>query len=68
MNYQLLIESYSFGTSLSEQGKEFLSLENETQIESINISIELGFFKSSPPHICKVLNLKKKILIGLCAC
>ena len=32
MNYQLLIESYSFGTTLSNQEIELLSLELETQI------------------------------------
>ena len=37
MNYQLLIESYSFGTSLSEQEIELLSLEIETQTTNINI-------------------------------
>ena len=37
MNYQLLIESYSFGTDLSEQEIELLSLELETQIVNINI-------------------------------
>jgi len=40
MNYQLLIESYSFGTALSEQEIELLSLELETQIMNINISTE----------------------------
>ena len=59
MNYQLLIESYSFGTSLSEQEIELLSLELETQIMNINISIEFGCLKSAPTHICKGLNLKK---------
>jgi len=59
MNYQLLIESYSFGTSLSEQEIELLSLELETQIMNINISTELGCIKSAPTHICEGLNLKK---------
>ena len=59
MNYQLLIESYSFGTSLSEQEIELLSLELETQIMNINISTEFGFLKSAPSHICEGLNLKK---------
>ena len=59
MNYQLLIESYSFGTSLSEQEIELLSLELETQIMNINISTEFGCFKSAPTHICEGLNLKK---------
>ena len=59
MNYQLLIESYSFGIALSEQEIELLSLELETQIMNINISTEFVFFKSAPFHICEKLNLKK---------
>mgnify|MGYP003299429957 CR=1 FL=1 len=59
MNYQLLIESYSFGTSLSEQEIELLSLELETQIMNINISTEFVCFKSAPSHICEGLNIKK---------
>ena len=59
MNYQLLIESYSFGTALSEQEIELLTLELETQIMNINISTEFGFLKLAPSHICKKLNLKK---------
>ena len=56
MNYQLLIESYSFGSALSEQEIELLSLELETQIMNINISTEFGCFKSAPSHICESLN------------
>ncbi|MBO8232262.1 hypothetical protein CU311_06175 [Prochlorococcus marinus str. MU1402] len=59
MNYQLLIESYSFGTSLSEQEIQLLILELQTQIMNINISTEFGCFKSAPSHICERLNLKK---------
>ena len=59
MNYQLLIESYSFGTSLSEQEIELLSLELETQIMNFNISTDFDCFKSAPIHICEGLNLKK---------
>ena len=59
MNYQLLIESYSFGKALSEQEIELLSLELETQIMNINISTEISCFKSAPSHICERLNLKK---------
>ena len=61
MNYQLLIETYSLGTSLSEQEIELLSLELETQITNINISTDFGCFKSAPSHICKGLNLKKGV-------
>ena len=59
MNYQLLIESFSFGASLSEEEIELLSLELETQIMNINISTEFGFFQSAPSHICERLNLKE---------
>ena len=59
MNYQLLIESYSFGTTLSKQEIELLSLELETQILSLDISSEKGFLASAPTHICKGLNLRK---------
>ena len=66
MNYQLLIESYSFGTSLSEQEIELLSLELETQIMNINISTEFSCFKSAPIHICDWLNLKKDTYWIMC--
>ena len=66
MNYQLLIESYSFGTPLTEQEIELLSLELETQIMNINISTEFSCFKSAPSHICKVLNLKKDTYWIMC--
>ena len=66
MNYQLLIESYSFGTSLSEQDIELLSLELETQIMNINISTEFSCFKSAPTHICEGLNFKKNTYWIMC--
>ena len=66
MNYQLLIESYSFGTSLTKQEIELLSLELETQIMNINISTEFSCFKSAPTHICKGLNLKKDTYWIMC--
>ena len=66
MNYQLLIESYSFGKSLSEQEIELLSLELETQIININISINLGCTKAAPYHICERLNLRKDTFWIMC--
>ena len=66
MNYQLLIEAYSFGTSLSKQEIELLSLELETQIININISTEFGCFKSAPSHICERLNLKNNTYWIMC--
>ena len=59
MNYQLLIESYSFGTTLNKQEIELLCLELETQILNLDITCEKGFLKSAPLHICKGLNLRK---------
>ena len=66
MNYQLLIESYSFGAILSDQEIELLSLELETQIMNINISTEFGCFKSAPSHICEALHLKKDTCWIMC--
>ena len=66
MNYQLLIESYSLGTALSEQEIELLSLELETRMMNINISTEFGCFKSAPSHICERLNLKKDSFWIMC--
>ena len=66
MNYQLLIESYSFGSSLSEQEIELLSLELETQIMNINISTKFGCFNTAPYHICEGLNLKKDTYWIMC--
>ena len=66
MNYQLLIESYILGTALSELEIDLLSLELETQIMNINISIEFGCFKSAPLHICEGLNLKKDTYWIMC--
>ena len=66
MNYQLLIESYIFGAVLSEQEIELLSLELETQIININISLEFGCIKSAPLHICEGLNLKKDTYWIIC--
>ena len=59
MNYQLLIESYSFGTPLSKEEIALLTIELETQIMNINISTDFACFKSAPSHICKALNLRK---------
>ena len=54
MNYQLLIESYSLGSSLSEQEIELLNLELETQIMNINISTDFGCLNRPPPMVAKV--------------
>ena len=66
MNYQLLIESYSFGASLSEQEIELLSIELETQIMNIDISTDFACFKTAPSHICNALNLRKGTFWIMC--
>ena len=66
MNYQLLIESYSFGTPLSKEEIALLNLELETQIMNINISTEFGCLKSAPSHICEGLDLKKDTYWIMC--
>ena len=66
MNYQLLIESYSFGTPLSKEEIALLNLELETQIMNINISTDFACFKSAPSHICKALNLRKGTFWIMC--
>ena len=66
MNYQLLIESYSFGTPLSREEIALLNLELETQIMNINISTDFACFKTAPTHICKALNLRKGTFWIMC--
>ena len=66
MNYQLLIESYSFGTTLSNQEIELLLIELETQILNMNISTDFACFKSAPTHICKGLNLREGTFWIMC--
>ncbi len=60
MNCQLLIESYSFRTILSNQEIELFSLELETQSMNMNISKDFGCFNSTPSNICKGLNSRKR--------
>ena len=66
MNYQLLIESYSFGTPLSREEIALLNLELETQIMNINISTDFACFKTAPSHICKALHLRKGTFWIMC--
>ena len=68
MNYQLLIESYSFWTFLSEQELEPLRLDFETKIMNINISTYFECFKSAPFHICEGLNFKKNTYLDYVLC
>ena len=66
MNYQLLIESYSYGTNLTNQEIELLSIELETQIMNMDISTNLSCFKPAPLHVCKKLNLRKNSYWIIC--
>ena len=58
MNYQLLVESYSFGTTLSRQEIKLLNLELEAQIINLSYSKDSGCLKPAPNYITKKLNLK----------
>ena len=66
MNYQLLIESYSFGTTLSDQEIELLKIELESQIMNMQISTNFGCFEPAPFHICRGLNLRKGTFWIMC--
>ena len=58
MNYQLLIESYSFGTTLSVSEVNLLILELDTQILNLDLSMDIQCLVSAPNHICKGLKLR----------
>ena len=66
MNYQLLNESYSSVSKLSQQEIELLFLELETQIININISIDFAFLEPAPIQICKSLNLREDTYWIMC--
>ena len=66
MNYQLLIESYSFGTTLSNKEVDLLSLELDTQIINLNITQDMECLKPAPNHICKGLELRRGTLWIMC--
>tara|TARA_Y100000589_G_scaffold135489_1_gene129671 strand:- start:4067 stop:4366 length:300 start_codon:yes stop_codon:yes gene_type:complete len=59
MNYQLLIESYSFGTTLNEQEINLLTLELETQIMNLSINLDIPCLNPAPEYVCRGLNLRK---------
>jgi len=66
MNYQLLIESYSFGTKLSNSEVKLLILELDTQILNLDLSIDIQCLKSAPNYICKALKLREDSLWITC--
>ena len=66
MNYQLLIESYSFGTTLSKSEVNLLKLELDTQILNLGLSLDLGCLDSAPRHVCKGLKLREGSLWITC--
>ena len=59
MNYQLLIESFSFGTTLTNSEINLLILELDTQILNLDFNNDIGCLKSAPTHVCKGLKLRK---------
>ena len=53
MNYQILLESYAAGESISEDELPLLELELDIQIENIKFSRSQGCTKEAPHNICK---------------
>ena len=53
MNYQLLLECYSFGSEMTQDELQMLEIELDTQIESIKVSRTQGCLEIAPKHICK---------------
>ncbi len=66
MNYQLLIESYSFGTGLSTKEVELLNLELDAQIFNLDITQELVCLDPAPNYICKRLQLRRGTFWIMC--
>ena len=66
MNYQLLIESYSFGANLTNQEIDLLIIELDTQIMNLKVSLEIDCLKPAPKQICERLKLKEKSLWITC--
>ena len=66
MNYQMLLECYAAGISITKQEVKLLDLELESQITSIQYSRTEGCIKTAPDHICKAANLSKNSLWITC--
>ena len=54
MNYQILLESYAAGETISEEELSLLELELDTQLASIKSSNYQGCDEKAPKQICKV--------------
>ena len=51
MNYQILLESYASGESISKDELSLLELELDSQLESIKFSRTQGCTEKAPKHI-----------------
>ena len=54
MNYQLLLECYSSGTTITKLEADLLDLELYTQVEIIKVSPLQGCLEIAPDHICDI--------------
>ncbi len=66
MNYQMLLECYSMGSSITEQEAQLLDIELESQILSIKVSRTQGCIESAPDHICDAVFVCKGSLWITC--
>ncbi len=52
MNYQMLLECYAKGITISNTEAELLDVELYSQLESIKVSRSQGCTEIAPDHIC----------------
>ena len=57
MNYQILIESYASGETISKDELSLLDLELDSQLESIKFSRNQGCTERAPKHICEAVQV-----------
>tara|TARA_Y100001968_G_scaffold183133_1_gene167792 strand:- start:54237 stop:54548 length:312 start_codon:yes stop_codon:yes gene_type:complete len=53
MNYQMLLEGYAKGVTISKVEAELLDIELYAQLESIKVSRTQGCIEVAPDHICQ---------------
>tara|TARA_Y100001968_G_scaffold52688_1_gene43705 strand:- start:1587 stop:1955 length:369 start_codon:yes stop_codon:yes gene_type:complete len=53
MNYQMLLECYAKGVTISKDEAELLDIELYSQLESIKVSRTQGCIEVAPAYICR---------------
>ncbi len=66
MNYQMLLECYCKGVTISKDEAELLDIELYSQLESIKVSRTQGCIKVAPDYICEAANVCKGSLWITC--